>query len=626
MTSTRTTKAGYSILLLLTIFIFEQKHFSCTALHRPTTIIPQNSKHRRSRHHRGLSLSSPSREEREWGIENDTNIENNNMTSSSSSSLRQRKTSSKNTDHNDNTLQKIRGGDTISSTTVTTTAAVIAAEIDQKKEYTPSKLRNAVFPIYEKEVKKFLLMGAIKFFVIMALTLTRDTKDTLVVTQCGAEAIAFLKIYGVLPAATAFIALYSKMTSVFEKKSLFYITCVPFFVFFLLFDVFLYPNKNIIQPTVETVQKLIGGSNGGAMDIVSKIISNWTSAIYFVVAELYSSVSVGILFWQFANDVVTVDEAKRFYPLFSQMGGLAPIVAGQYIARFASQASDFNSSMHRLTVAVTFAGVMICVFYHLSTSFIDREQFNSSSSKDETAKAPKKKKKSKMSMTDSFKFLVSSQYLRLVFMLVLGYGLSVNFTEIMWKSLLKKKYPDPLEYQRFIGNFSSAVGVATCVVILFGVHVIRILGWRVGAMTTPALMAVLAIPFFICIFMGIDNPERLSIAVALGTAQSLLSKTSKYALFDPTTQMAYIPLDEESKVKGKAAIDVLGSRLGKSGGSLIQQGLVLLFGNILNASAAVAVVFYSVLVSWLLAANKLSGLFIAKTEMQKADRQGEGKK
>jgi ATP/ADP translocase len=52
----------------------------------------------------------------------------------------------------------------------------------------------AVFPIQRCEMKKFLLTGAIKFFVIMALTLTRDTKDTLVVTQCGAEAIAFLKV------------------------------------------------------------------------------------------------------------------------------------------------------------------------------------------------------------------------------------------------------------------------------------------------------------------------------------------------------------------------------------------------------------------------------------------------
>ena len=67
------------------------------------------------------------------------------------------------------------------------------------KEDTPtqsslSKIASAVFPIERNEVKKFLLMGAIKFFVIMALTLTRDTKDTLVVTQCGAEAIAFLKV------------------------------------------------------------------------------------------------------------------------------------------------------------------------------------------------------------------------------------------------------------------------------------------------------------------------------------------------------------------------------------------------------------------------------------------------
>ncbi len=74
------------------------------------------------------------------------------------------------------------------------------------------------------------------------------------------------------------------MTSIFEKKTLFYVTCVPFFLFFLLFDLFLYPNKNLIQPSLATVQAHLGGSNGGAMEIVSKIFSNWTSAIYFVVA------------------------------------------------------------------------------------------------------------------------------------------------------------------------------------------------------------------------------------------------------------------------------------------------------------------------------------------------------
>jgi AAA family ATP:ADP antiporter len=223
-----------------------------------------------------------------------------------------------------------------------------------------------------------------------------------------------------------------------------------------------------------------------------------------------------------------------------------------------------------------------------------------------------------MSMADSAKFLASSQYLRLIATLVLGYGLSINFTEIMWKSLVKKQYPNPLDYQRFMGNFSSAVGLCTCIVIFFGVHVIRLLGWRVGAMATPMTMAVLSAPFFGCILMGLDSPARLSMAVFFGTIQSLLSKTAKYALFDPTTQMAYIPLDQESKVKGKAAIDVLGSRIGKSGGSLIQQGLVVLFGNIINAAPVVGVIFYSVLFGWIAAASKLSTLFVAQTEMEKA--------
>jgi AAA family ATP:ADP antiporter len=58
-----------------------------------------------------------------------------------------------------------------------------------------TKIRRTIFPIYGKtEATKFLLMGSMEFFIIMALTLTRDTKDTLVVTQCGAEAIAFLKV------------------------------------------------------------------------------------------------------------------------------------------------------------------------------------------------------------------------------------------------------------------------------------------------------------------------------------------------------------------------------------------------------------------------------------------------
>ncbi|KAL3903441.1 MAG: hypothetical protein SGILL_010445, partial [Bacillariaceae sp.] len=288
------------------------------------------------------------------------------------------------------------------------TTSTTAENSEKKKTWTWTDARRTLFPIHgDQEVHKFLLIGSIKFFIILALTLTRDTKDTLVVTQCGAEAIAFLKIYGVLPAATAFIALYSKMSDMMSKTTPFYATCVPFFSFFLLFDMFIYPNADRLQPSLSAVQAMLpGNAQSGGMAVMANILAHWTSALFYIVSEIYSSVSVGLLFWQFANDVVPVDQAKRFYPLFAQMSGLAPVLAGQYVVRFASKANDFGSSMHRLTALVTFAGIMICVFYNASVKYVaktDGIQLDASS----TSPDGQKKKKPKMSMVESIKFLAS---------------------------------------------------------------------------------------------------------------------------------------------------------------------------------------------------------------------------
>ena len=84
-------------------------------------------------------------------------------------------------------------------------------------------------------------------------------------------------------------------------------------------------------------------------------------------------------------------------------------------------------------------------------------------------------------------------------------------------------------------------------------------------------------------------------------------------MFDATTQMAYIPLDDESKVKGKAAIDVLGSRLGKSGASFLQQGLILMFGNVLNAAPVVCTIYYAIAFFWLNSVQTLGGFYTEMT-------------
>ena len=104
----------------------------------------------------------------------------------------------------------------------------------------------------------------------------------------------------------------------------------------------------------------------------------------------------------------------------------------------------------------------------------------------------------------------------------------------------------------------------------------------------------------------------LTVAVYVGMIQNVMSKGIKYAFFDPTKEMAYIPLEDSLKTKGKAAADVIGGRLGKSGGAFVQWALLTFSPvgtSLVELTPKIALMFVLVMLVWFWAVSSLSKEF-----------------
>ena len=488
-----------------------------------------------------------------------------------------------------------------------------------KQEF--GKWRSFFWPVHGYELKKLLPMFLMFFFISFNYTILRDTKDTLIVTAAGAEALPFLKSFGVVPAAILFMIIYSKLSNVLSKENLFYVTLLPFVIFFGLFATIMYPARESLMP-VESANALRAYLPGGWIGLAAAY-ENWMYSIFYILAELWGSVVLSLLFWGFANQITKVTEAKRFYSLFGLGANLALLVSGPAIVyvsdirkHLPAEVDAWQISLNYLMAMVVIAGLAVMGIYW----WINRNILTDARFYDPAAMAPKKKK-AKMSLSDSFKFIFTSKYILCLAMLVIAYGISINLVEITWKSQVKIQYPNPNDYSSFMGWFSFSTGLVTIFMMLFvGGNLVRWKGWGFAAMVTPIVILVTGIGFFSFVIFR-DNlvgmiaaigSTPLYLAVMFGAAQNIMSKSSKYSLFDPTKEMAYIPLDDDSKVKGKAAVDVVGARLGKSGGSMIQMFL-LAFGTLASITPYIGAILFVIIGLWILAVRSLNTQFLALT-------------
>jgi len=483
------------------------------------------------------------------------------------------------------------------------------------------------FPIKKEEVVKFVITSLMMLMILFIYSIERTVKDTIVIDEMGADLLSAIKLYCTLPMAIIIMLIYAKMSVEIDKTKIFHIFNIFFISYFIIFTFIIAPNISFFHLDLSSFK-----NNYKFLNYFFSIIENWSYCLYFVFAELWGSVMLSLMFWQTANQVFEIKQAKRLYPLFGLVAQLGMIISG-ILLKILSDKSTFNGgwqeSLEYINKTVMIAGITLSFLYWILTNILV-------SPKIINAEVIKKKKKE--SFLNSLKYIFKSKYIGLIATIIICYGISINILEAVWKAQASLVYQDKQDYTNFMANLQTLTGSISMITMISGSYILNKVAWKKSALLTPIIIFITGIIFYIfsiyqkeisMLFPSL-NITPIMIAVNIGLLQNVMVKSTKYAFFDATKEIAYIPLSEELKSKGKAAADVIGGRLGKSGGALIQQILLIISLSIypeysivskgtrlISLSPMLFIIFIVIMVVWIIAVENLSKEFDAINKIKK---------
>jgi AAA family ATP:ADP antiporter len=485
------------------------------------------------------------------------------------------------------------------------------------------RFRSWFLPVHKNELKLFLPLLIIFFFICFNYNVLRAAKDALAVTapSSGAEVIPYMKIWVILPMALVMTILFTRLANRFKTEKVFYIMMSLFLGFFVVFTTILFPLRDVLHPHAfaDRMEAILPVGLKGLVAVVR----NWTYTAFYTMAELWGTTIMTVLFWGFANEILNVKTAKRFYVLILIGGNLSAICAGAAattISGLAGKWAEANagdpwqySLIFLSSIVITGGLIVMAIFRWLHKNILQNPRYKNHITYDT------EKSNVKMSLRKNFKYLANSKYLLCIAMIVLTYNICINLTEVTWKDQLLHVCPQPNDFYGYMGKVTMWVGIASTIIAIISTVTIRKFSWTFNAMISPTLLLITGVGFFAFLIYK-DSPIGIGLAAFMGSApyvlgvlcgsiQQCISRASKYTIFDATKELAFIPLSKESKLKGKAAIDGVGSRLGKSGSALFYQALFMFFGTVSAVIPYIAVILLFVVAAWMISVFVLGKQF-----------------
>lgn len=422
-----------------------------------------------------------------------------------------------------------------------------------------------------KTRREIVFLSAVSFFLAFNYFILRSIKETLLVTSpdAGAEAIPFVKMWLLFPATLLFLGLFTWLAS---RISLRFAVAflISFFLFsYAIFTFGLYPFRESLH-LHEIADGMLDFLPEGWVALAA-VFRYWSYSYFYVMAECWCTMIYSVVFWGYANAAIRFADAKKYYPYLTLAGTTSALVAGPLLMFLTSDyfyqsfpigADPWDGALYSLTAVVILNGLLALWFFLKYCPKVVQEV-------DPTEKP---------SLQTAFMNVFKSRYLLALAGMCLAYNLVLNMTDVVWKNEVVKLHPDPNHYSSYLSYITIYTGIISTLLTIFVTRPsLAKYGWTSTALMTPLIALVTGCFFFAAIF---GTSFSLEWVAFLGSLHIILSSAGKYTLFEPAKEMAFIPLSGSEKLHGKAVIDGLGARLGKTSSSMIYQSMLVIFPTI----------------------------------------------
>ena len=448
---------------------------------------------------------------------------------------------------------------------------------------------NYIFPrIEKKDFKRFF--SACMMFLCIALTYSifRKTKDTVIATRMFVELISTIKTCVILPVTTFVVVLYqyvsSKLSDEQQDDILKYVTLI-FITYFIFYGICEFIDGTYIFQLISPHSSLANlVSNKFLYNLFCQLdllVCGMWHVLFYMFTELYGTMVLSFGFWRFVNAYTSIDEAKVFYPYFIGAASLSTLFSGVVGMLFNKVLTSLRYTGVRYgemynVCNIFLCCVLMCVSLYCYNISLCEYRKRLSSDRDHSKKGSSKPK---VGFIDGIMAILSSRILFFLNFCVMAYMSSINIVEVTWKKQVVDAFStsDRQQYDNFLNMVQVAVGISVLVLSYVSQQVYHRFGWLVTALLNPIGLGVTGLVFFMAVNSFTPIGYMLyGYAHIIGAVQNVASKSLKYSSFDYTKEMAFLYLDKDTRNRGKAAIDGLGGRFGKAGGSFIQMLLITL--------------------------------------------------